>query len=243
MSGLLACRAPRPRCHSVRPTSPTLERRGKSKMNSRPRRAPRSVPQVTRTGLIRQKGEESVCTERRGPGQRGLELLLEGGKVWPAGRGAPELGRLGEERGRELHVSCSHRRTEQPGGRQSHGPRLRVGGTGGKGRLQSDGQELRAHRVCVWGGGTHPWVGIKGMVLGDSPGNSELVSSHYGADQPGLFCVPLSHAGESHLAPGPACPGTLQQGNMLRLFRRDLLARRGRWHGKMNRLTWPEKCR
>lgn len=50
-------------------------------------------------------------------------------------------------------------------------------GGGGKGRLQSDREELKA-QSCGEKGKAHVGVGMEGLVSGDSPGHSKHVSCH-----------------------------------------------------------------
>lgn len=54
---------------------------------------------------------------------------------------------------------------------------LGAGGAGGKGRLQSDPEELKAQSRGEKGE-SHAGVRMEGVVSGDSPGHSKHVSCH-----------------------------------------------------------------
>lgn len=150
-------------------------------------------------------------------GRGGLELALEAGLGGPGGH--PELGRLVRS-GLGSHT--------QPGA-------LR-GLEAGAGRATARSARAPGAITRESPGEPDPGVGLK-VIPNRSPATK--VSRAAGA----LLLRPLYLNKRSRLAPGPACPGVLMQGNRLWLFRRDLLARRGCWRGKTNRLTWPGKSR
>lgn len=137
-------------------------------------------------------------------------------------------------------------RTGEAGQEWPRGPRPPRGAEGsGGGRREGYSQITTSSRPSHAGKprGTGPQGGIKG--------DSKPVSRHQGQQSRRGSPAPPALSEQETAAWLPdrlpwrrtACPGVGPQGNRLWLFRRDLLAHRGSWRGKTNRLTWPGKSR
>ena len=150
---------------------------------------------------------------RAGPAEAGSESCS--GWAW----GAPRTGDAGQERPRELR------------------PARGAEGSGG-GHREGTARSPRAPSPITRGspGEPDPGVGLK-VIPNRSP--APQVSRAAGAP----LLPPLYLSSRQPPGSRTACPGVGPQANRLWLFRRDLLAHRGSWRGKTNRLTWPGRSR
>lgn len=130
-------------------------------------------------------------------------------------------------------------RTGEAGQEWPRGPRPPRGARGleaGAGRATARSPRAPGPVTRESPGKPDPRVGLK-VIPNRSPATK--VSRAAGA----LLLPPLYLNRRQPPGSRTACPGVGPQGNRLWLFRRDLLAHRGSWRGKTNRLTWPGKSR